>query len=178
LHVGLTRLGMLTLRFGFPYAAQGRKRPDPPALLERTFRAAASALLTEPQAAPARVFLGGIGLGAQVAARVLAQGHVADGLLCLAYPLHPSGKPNQARAEALYRIICPMLFVQGSRDPYCRIDRLEAVLRRVGAPTVLHAVEDADHGLAPIKRSQRELDEVRAEILSTVESFVRKALGG
>jgi predicted alpha/beta-hydrolase family hydrolase len=178
LQTELTRRGYLTLRFNFPYAEQGKKRPDPPALLERTYRAAVANLLRDPQAAPARVFLGGLGLGCRVASQVVAQGYVADGLLCLSYPLHPSGKPNQQRTEYLFRIICPMLFVQGSRDPYCRIDRLEQLLRRIGAPTNLHVVEDADHGLSLIKRSTRTPEAVWEEVLSTVDGFVQKSLGG
>ena len=178
LQEALTRRGYLTVRFNFPYAEQRKKRPDPPQLLERAFRAAAATLVRDPQNAPARVFLGGMGLGARVASQVMAQGYAADGLIGLAYPLHPSGKPNRQRAESLFRIITPMLFVQGSRDPYCRIDRLQLLLRRIGAPSQLHVVEDADHGLGLIKRSTRSAEEVREEVLSTVDGFIQKALGG
>ena len=131
LRTGLTERGYLTLNFNFPFSEQGKKRPDPSALLERTFRAAVSSLQLDSQTAPARLFLGGMGLGAQTAAGVVAQGSAADGLVCLGYPLHPSGKPNRQRTESLFRIICPILFVQGSRDPYCRIDRLQTLLRRI-----------------------------------------------
>jgi predicted alpha/beta-hydrolase family hydrolase len=178
LHTQLVERGFLTLLFNFPYAERGRKRPDPPPLLERAFRAAAASLLRDPQRAPARLFFGGIGLGARVATQVVAQGQTADGLICLSYPLHPSGKPNQQKAEYLFRIIYPMLFVQGSRDPYCRIDRLQGLLKRVGAPTSLHVVEDADHGLGLIKRTYRTQEELREEVLTTVYTFVQKTLGG
>jgi predicted alpha/beta-hydrolase family hydrolase len=178
LHTRLVQHGYLTLRFNFPFAEQLKKRPDAPPLLERAFRAATTNLVRDPQMAPARVFFGGMGLGARVATQVVAQGHTADGLICLSYPLHPSGKPNQQKAEYLFRIICPMLFVQGSRDPYCRIDRLETLLRRIGAPTRLHVVQDADHGLGPIKRSPRAPEDVLEEVLTTVDGFVQKALGG
>ena len=55
----------------------------------------------------------------------------------------------------MYRIICPMLFVQGARDPHCRIDKLEELLRRVGAPTRLHVIADCGPGLEPIKKTGR-----------------------
>jgi predicted alpha/beta-hydrolase family hydrolase len=178
LQTALSQRGYLALRFNFPFVERGKKRPDSAQILERTFRAATAYLLRDPQTAPARIFLGGLGLGCRVASQMVAQGYVADGLVCMSYPLHPSGKPNQQRAEYLFRITCPMLFLQGSRDPYCRVDRLEVLLRRIGAPTYLHVIEDADHGLEPIKRSTRNPEELKQEALSSIESFLRKAIGG
>ena len=178
LHVRLVQRGYLTLRFNFPFAEQKKKRPDPSPLLERTFRAATTSLVRDPQIAPARLFFGGMGLGARVATQVVASGQTADGIVCLGFPLHPSGKPNQQKADALFRILCPVLFVQGPRDPYCRIDRLETLLRRIGAPTSLHVVEDADHSFGLIKRTARTPEEVLEESLTTLDGFVHKALGG
>ena len=178
LHTRLGEHGYLTLLFNFPFAEQRKKRPDPFPLLERTFRAAATSLVRDPQIAPARLFFGGMGLGARVASQVVAQGQTADGVVCLGFPLHPSGKPNQQKADSLFRIICPVLFVQGSRDPYCRIDRLEILLRRIGAPTRLHVVQDADHSFGLIKRSSRSPEEVSEEVLTAMDGFVQKALGG
>jgi len=178
LHTQLVERGYLTLRFNFPFAEQRKKRADADALLDRAFRAAANSLVRDPQIAPARMFFGGMGLGARVAAQVVGQGQSSDGLICLGYPLHPSGKPNQQRAEALFRIICPVLFVQGSRNSYCRIDRLELLLRRIGAPTHLHVVEDVDHAFGLIKHTLRTPDEVQDEVVTAVDGFVQKALGG
>lgn len=178
LHHSLAERGYLTLRFNFPFADQGKKRPDPAPLLERTYRAAAASLTQDPQTGPARLIVGGFGLGAKVAAEAVAHGLLADGVLCLGYPLHPSGKPNRQRAEALFRIICPMLFIQGSRDPYCRIDRLEAVLRRVGAPTSLCVIEDADHLLGLIRRSMRPAEEVHDQVVNKVDTFLQNSMGG
>ena len=178
LHLRLVQRGYLTLRFNFPFAEQRKKRPDPTPLLERAFRAAVTSLLRDPQIAPARLFFGGMGLGARVATQIVATGQTADGVVCLGFPLHPSGKPNQQKADSLFRIICPVHFVQGSRDPYCRIDRLETLLRRIGAPTSLYVVQDADHSFGLIKRTTRTPEEVLEEALTTVDGFVQKALGG
>ncbi len=169
--------GFLSIRFNFPFAEQGRKRPDPPALLERTFKLALHALLHDPEQAPALLVFGGFGLGARVAGDVIASGQKADGLLCLGYPLHPAGKPSQAKADALFRIICPILFVQGSRDAHCRLDRLDMLRRRIGAPTRVAVIEDADHTLAPIKRSSKTSEEIAAEVLGTVEAYLERTLG-
>ncbi len=178
LHLALADRGYLTLRFDFPFVDLGKKRPDPMPVLERTMRQAIASLMGDSQNAPARLVVGGIGLGARVASQVLAQGVKADGLVALSYPLHPSGKPTQLRAEPLFRIICPMLFVQGTRDATCRVDRMQAVLRRIGAPHELVVVEDSDHKLDLIKRSGRTQEEVRQEVIEAVERFSARSTAG
>jgi predicted alpha/beta-hydrolase family hydrolase len=169
--------GVLTMRFNFPFAEDGRKRPDADAVLERAFRAAAAGLIRDPQNSPGQLVFGGMGLGCRVAAQMVAHGAKAEALVCLGYPLHAAGKPSQLRAEPLYRVICPTLFVQGTHDTHCRIDRLQALLRQVGAPTRLAAIEDTDHSLQPIKRTARVEEEVRQEIGSAVESFLMQVTG-
>ncbi len=177
LQLAMAERGHLTLRFNFPYAEAQKKRPDAPEVLERTFRAAAARLMVDPENAPARIIIGGVGLGARVATQAVAHGMKVDGIASLGYPLHPAGKPNQQKVDSLYRIICPMLFVQGSRDTHCRIDRLEALLRRVGAPTRMHVISDVGQGLALIKRTNRTQEEVSQEIVDALESFIQAVMG-
>lgn len=169
--------GVLTLRFNFPFAEAGRKRADPDALLDRAYRAAVGALLADPQNAPGRLVFAGLGLGSRVAAQTVAHGAKADALVCLGYPLHAAGKPSQLRADPLFRVICSTLFVQGTHDTHCRIDRLQTLLRRVGAPTQLATIEDADHALEPIKRTTRGAPEMRQEVGAAVQAFLVQVMG-
>jgi predicted alpha/beta-hydrolase family hydrolase len=177
LHRALADRGDLTLRFNFPYAEARKKRPDPPPLLERTLRAVVSFMMSSPQNAPARLVLAGLGLGARVASQVVAQGAKTHALVLLSYPLHPVGKPGHLRADALFRIICPMLFVQGTKDPTCRIERLRDVLRRIGAPTNLEVVQDADHSFGVAKRSPRTREEVHEHVIEATYLFIRQITG-
>ncbi len=173
----LTERGNLTLSFNFPYIEAGKKRPDPLPVLERAYKTAIATLLSDTDNAPAHLLVGGYGLGARVAASVVSQGVKADGVVCLGFPLHPSGKPNQQRATALFRIICPMLFVQGSRDAHCRVDRLETLLRRIGAPTELRVIDDCGQGLEPIQRAERSPEQVRELVVQAIEAFIQKVAG-
>ena len=125
LHRDLTERRYLCLRFNFPFAEAKKRRPDPPQTLRRTFRAAVDALSRDPTAAPAHLFLAGKGLGAQTAADLSVSRVRADGLILMGYPLHPQGKPERLRADQLYRVVAPMLFVQGTRDRNCEIDALQ-----------------------------------------------------
>ena len=77
----------------------------------------------------------------------------------------------------MFRVICPMLFVQGARDPHCRIDKLEELLRRIGAPTRLHVISDCGSGLEPVKKTGRTAEEIRAEALSQIEAYVHEVIG-
>jgi predicted alpha/beta-hydrolase family hydrolase len=60
---------------------------------------------------------GGRSAGARVACRT-AQGHGAQGVLALAFPLHPPGRPERSRAAELVAVPVPVLVVQGERDPF------------------------------------------------------------
>ena len=164
------------MRFNFPYAEAGKKRPDPLPVLERSYRAALKELLRGAEQTPAHLILIGFGLGGRVASQVVAGGIKADGLVLLSFPLHPSGKPGQQKPGAVYRIICPMLFVQGTRDPTCKLERLQELLLKIGAPTKLHVIQDANHAMELVRASQRTAEEVQAEILEEIDLFIHSAI--
>jgi len=178
LHQELTDRRYLTLRFNFPFAEAKKRRPDSDQVLRRTFRAAIGALARDPSAAPAHLFLGGKGLGGQVAADLAGARVRVDGLFLLGYPLHPQDKPEKATPEQLYRVVSPMLFAQGTRDRHCDLDVLRQTLARVGAPTHLHVVTDADRHFKVPKKSGRTEEEIRAEILGTLDHWIQKVVGG
>ena len=56
----------------------------------------------------------------------------AAGLVFLGYPLHPPGKPERVRDEHLYGIEVPMLFIEGTRDPFATAEVLDPVLAKLG----------------------------------------------
>ncbi len=172
----LAEAGHLVLRFNFPFAEQKKKRPDSPLVLDRAFKTAVATVLADPENAPVRMLVGGIGLGARVATRATAQGLKVDAAFSLGFPLHPSGKPGLQDVDYMYRMICPVLFVQGARDPHCRIDRLEELLRRLGAPTRLHVVADCGSGLEPIKRGGRSVEAIREEVFGQLELFLQEVI--
>ena len=137
-----------------------------------------SVLSADPTAAPAHLFLGGKGMGGQVAADLAGSRVRVDGLFFLGYPLHPAGKPEAARADQLYRLIAPMHFVQGTRDRTCDLDVLRRTLTRVGAPTTLQVIQEADNHFSVLKRSERTLEEVHAEVLDGLDGWITKILEG
>jgi predicted alpha/beta-hydrolase family hydrolase len=177
LQTQLTERRCLTLRFNFPFAEAGKRRPDSPQTLRRVMRGALAALARDPSAAPAKVFVGGMGLGALAAADLSAARVRVDGLCFLGFPLHPPDKPELASTEPLSRVVAPMLFVQGARDKRCDLGALKQRLTRVGAPTALHVCREADHHFRVLKKSGRTDAEVRDEVLAVVETWIHKTVG-
>ena len=173
----LTDRKYLTLRFPMPYMQAGRKKPDDMRAMVRTYQNAIGLLGKDPTAAPAHVFMGGKNQGALVAAHAAASRMRIEGLFFLGYPLHKQDSVEDLRVERLYRVINPMLFVQGQRDRHCDLGALRQTLGRVGAPVQLHVVDEADHQLRVPKKSGRTAEDVSHEIFATLEAWIKKTLG-
>jgi uncharacterized protein len=145
--------GIRVVRFEFSYMASRRTPagPKPPPKAEKVmpeFLAAVAAL--GPVAGP--LLIGGKSMGGRVASMVVdglhAKGEVA-GLVCLGYPFHPPGKPEQLRTAHLVGMTTPTLIVQGTRDPFGT--REEVPGYGLSDTIDLLWMEDGDHDLKPRK---------------------------
>ena len=98
------------------------------------------------------------------------------GLLLLAYPLHRAGQPESCVTRTCPAITTPVLCINGTRDPLCNRELMEAVLARVGANWCMHWLEGADHSFHVLKSSGRSdsdvLNEI-ADVSSTWQTGVR-----
>ena len=107
--------GWTVARVEQPYRVQGRKAPDRAPKLDAAWTAVVSAL-TEGRTDP--VLVGGRSSGARVACRTAAEIGAAA-VLCLAFPLHPPGRPESSRADELALVgKLPLLVVQGDKDAF------------------------------------------------------------
>jgi hypothetical protein len=95
-----------------PYRVAGRRSPAPARQLDAAWLAVLSAL-----ADGLPLIVGGRSSGARVACRTAAAAGAA-GVLCLAFPVHPPGRPEKSRLEELDGVTVPVLVVQGERDPF------------------------------------------------------------
>ena len=178
LHQRLTEQRFLSLRFNFPFGEAGRRSgTDSMEVMERSFRAALSILGRNMTQAPAHLILGGKGTGAAVTAHLATARLRIGGLFFLGFPLHPQDRREKVQAESLYRITSPMLFLQGTRDRRCDVGTLRETIRRVGASTRLHVVDEADQHYKVPKRSLRSDEEVRAEIFEVLHDWLGKVVG-
>lgn len=152
---GLRARGITVVTFDFGYMARGRKLPDRTPLLEACFLAVVDQLGGE------RPAVGGKSMGGRMASHLCADPRLAGrfaGLILLGYPLHPPGKPEQLRTAHLPRISCPVMVVQGERDPFGGPDELRPHFTGL-KQLRLRGVAGADHSLeVRPKRLQAELD--------------------
>ena len=99
-----------------PYLVAGRRAPAPPGQLDTAWTAVVEHLRgAELEGLP--LIVGGRSLGARVACRTAAATQ-AIAVLCLAFPVHPPGRPEKSRLEELDALTLPTLVVQGDRDPF------------------------------------------------------------
>ena len=148
----LATVDLRVARFEFDYMASRRssaKRPPAPRAetLKAEYLAAVDALK-----AKGPLVIGGKSMGGRVASMVADQLHDTSriaGLLCLGYPFHPVGKPEQLRTAHLTMLRTPALIVQGTRDPFGSRDEVATYTL---APSIEFLwLEDGDHDLAPRK---------------------------
>jgi hypothetical protein len=138
---GLADQGIACLRFNFPYQERGSKAPDPPPVLLDAWRA----VFQQAEELGGPVWVSGKSMGGRIGSMAVAEGMPAAGLMFLGYPLHPPGKPERIRDAHLDDVRVPMLFIQGTRDPFAKWDLLEGVVKRLADRAVLHGIEGGDH---------------------------------
>jgi predicted alpha/beta-hydrolase family hydrolase len=144
--------GIRTARFEFAYMASRRtseiKRPPPRAETLRSEYLTAVDVIGVSDS----LVIGGKSMGGRVASLVAdelySSGRIA-GLLCIGYPFHPIGKPDQLRTAHLRAMRAPTLIVQGTRDPF-------GTPEEVSEYELSHTIEflwlkDGDHDLKPRK---------------------------
>jgi predicted alpha/beta-hydrolase family hydrolase len=165
-HERLTREGLVMVRFNFPYAEEGRKYPDKDPVLEGAFRLVVEYIIEREEFKGLELFLGGKSMGARLSAQIVAQDVGASGLVFLGYPLHPPGKPENLRDKPLYALPCPALFIQGGRDPFCRLDLLGKVLGQMPVRSDLHVLPGRGHSYEAGARPMPE--EVLAEVVRVI----------
>ena len=118
--------GWRVLRVEQPWRVAGRKVAPAPVRLDESWRAVVAHLSgTGHLGGP--LVVGGRSAGARVACRTAAQVG-ADGVLALAFPLHPPGRPEKSRAGELASVDLPLVVVQGERDAFGGPAAVAAVL--------------------------------------------------
>jgi hypothetical protein len=166
--------GVATARFDFHYMSAGRRSPDPEPSLRAAWQEAFEGVGAMSGGLP--VFAGGKSLGGRIASMCVADGMAAAGLVFLGYPLHPPGKPERIRDGHLYEIRAPMLFIQGTRDPFAQAPLLAEVLRRLGSRAELWSVEGGDHSFR-VRGAKADDREVGASLAAVAAPFVLRVAG-
>jgi uncharacterized protein len=140
----LASLNIGTLRYNFPYMEKGRKRPDVPAVAEKSVLRAID--LAQERYPRVDILAGGKSFGGRMTSQALSKEKQppVKGLVFVGFPLHPAGRPGTDRAKHLANINVPMLFLQGTRDSLAELSLIELVCKGLHRAT-LEKFQGADH---------------------------------
>lgn len=149
-----------------PYRVLGRKAPAPAAALDAAFEDVIAALR---ECLDVPVISGGRSSGARVACRTAAATGAA-GVLALAFPLHPPGRPDRTRAPELHAVSVPVLVLQGERDPFGSPEEIGATAPP--ASVRLERVPGANHGFAVRKGDPPVLDDLTETVIAWLDELL------
>jgi len=136
--------GIATLRYNFPYMEKESRRPDPPAVAEKTVSVVVEkACILYPKLP---IFAGGKSFGGRMTSQRMAKScpDYLKGIVFFGFPLHAIGKPSMDRAVHLADVKVPMLFLQGTKDKLADIAMMREVTQKL-KDSVLLPFENADH---------------------------------
>ena len=163
--------GLSVVRFNFLYKERKAARPDPmPRLMETVASVVEFARRELGTTGP--LFLGGRSMGGRAASMLAADGFACDGLILLAYPLHPPGQPDKLRDAHLPHITAPVLCFNGTRDDFCDTDLMKRVLTTVKTRWTMQWIDAADHSFHVLKRSGRTDADVAAEVTAATRAWL------
>lgn len=164
--------GLQVLCVDFPYMQQiqetGKRRPPPP--IDQTLAQFSEwyALLGALSAMP--MWVGGKSMGGRVAT-LLASEQACPGVVVAGYPFHPPKAPNKLRLDHWSAIDCPLLILQGERDPFGTHEEVAGY--SLPANAQLAWLKDGDHDFKPRRFSGLTQTVLIDEATQIAASFVR-----
>jgi uncharacterized protein len=162
--------GLGVVRFNFLYSERAAGPPDPMPRLQRCV--AAVVAHAREQLRPPRLILGGRSMGGRAASMLAAEGFEGDGLLLLAYPLHPAKATAQLRSAHLPSIRMPVLCFNGTRDALCTPALMRDVLKTVRTRWTMHWLDGADHSFRVLKSTGRTEADVFGEMAEATRAWL------
>jgi predicted alpha/beta-hydrolase family hydrolase len=158
----------MVLRCDLPFRQSRPQGPPRPGDAARDREGLASAVEELRTRGCREVYLGGQSYGGRQASMLAAERpDSATGLLLLSYPLHPPGKPGQLRTQHFGQLRVPVLFVEGTRDPFGTVEEMEAAARLIPSATAILTVDGVGHDLG-FSGKKRKVEDLPAR---TYEAF-------
>ncbi|XP_059642432.1 uncharacterized protein LOC132284350 [Cornus florida] len=164
--------------FDYPYISGGKRRAPPKAekLVEFHSEIVRKTAATYPGHP---LVLVGKSMGSRVSCMVAGEKDIdASVVVCLGYPL--KGMNGTVRDETLLQLTVPIMFVQGSKDGLCPLDKLEAVQKRMKIINALHVIEGGDHsfkiGKKHLQSKGSTQEEAEDHAVKAIAGFVSRSI--
>lgn len=154
-------------RFNFPYMERKSKRPDVPAVAEKTIAVVIEKAHELFPKTP--LFVSGKSFGGRMSSQRLSKEcpDYVNGIIFYGFPLHAPGKPSIDRANHLMDIKIPMLFLQGTRDTLATLDLIKEVTHKLPTSKLI-TYEGADHSFKQGKKIF--MDELVADTVAWIKA--------
>ncbi|WP_323750663.1 alpha/beta family hydrolase [Marinobacter sp.] len=172
----LEQQGIACVRFEFPYMqkrrSDGKKRPPDrqPVLLE-AFREQIREVRGEV-GPDCQLAIGGKSMGGRMASVIASEGaDDVDAVVCFGYPFHPPGKLDRWRTSHLSSVTCPLLVLQGTRDPFGKPEDVKAQGGIEGI-TRLCWLDGGNHDFVPPVRHPMEQSDLVREAAVVTREFL------
>ncbi len=170
----LANEGIGTLRYNFPYSEKKGKSPDPAPILMETIRSAYNAAKEYAKDIP--LLAGGKSMGGRMTSMAASKENMAGvkGIVFVGFPLHAMGKPSIERADHLFSVKVPMLFLQGTKDKLADLNLLKPIVSKLENKAYLYIIEGADHSFHLPKSSGRNDEDVMKELAGKIKEWSGK----
>lgn len=168
--------GVTSVRFEFHYMQKrredGKKRPPDraPVLLEAFMQQIEQ---VRAEVGPeCRLVIGGKSMGGRMASMVASgDDNQVDAVVCFGYPFHPPGKLDRWRIDHLPDVTCPLLVVQGTRDPFGKLEEIDAKGNIEGI-TRLCWLDGGNHDFATLVRHPLDQPDLIREAANITRQFL------
>jgi len=170
LEQGLSAYPMNRVYFNFPYRVLGRKMPDHPTILQDSWRQVVEFVKGEYECR--KLVIGGKSMGGRMASLVAGEYDDLSGLVFLGYPFHPPGRPDQLRTSHLFHLTVPMLFIQGTRDPFAKFDLIQKIIKQLNDTATWITVEQGDHSFKIPRRAGKSYAEVLYWVAQEINRWI------
>ncbi|KAF3448688.1 hypothetical protein FNV43_RR09401 [Rhamnella rubrinervis] len=164
--------------FDYPYMSGGKRRAAPKA--EKLVEFHSNVVRETVAKYPGHpLILAGKSMGSRVSCMVACKDDIsASAIVCLGYPL--KGTNGAVRDEILLQLTTPIIFVQGSKDGLCPLEKLESTRKKMKSMSDLHVIDGGDHSFKIAKKHLQTngLNQDQAEelALQSVAAFVSRSL--
>jgi uncharacterized protein len=167
----LAEKNIAVFRYQFPYWEKGKRSPDPPNILTATVKSAVETASKKLKGV--KIIAGGKSLGGRMTSTAASKESLpnVEGIVFFGFPLHAPGKPSSERAEHLFKVTVPMLFLQGTRDKLADLNLLKPVCKKLNGRAEFHIIEGADHSFHVLKSSGKTDEQVIEELAETTSKW-------
>ena len=166
----LFKRNIATFTFNFVYKEQGKKLPTSKKAVDNEYRTVWK--YVSDKYSDLQLFAGGKSMGGRVSTRVVYDLFNIRGLIFLGFPIHSPGKPDKVVGDYIKAITTPMLFLQGSKDPFGTKEVAEKLIKEI-PNAKLYWLDGGKHSWETTKKNTKSQSQLMEEACDQIVEFCK-----